>query len=154
MNTNSKAAAILLLLFGGMASALGFGVLSLILCAVGGGMGAIVIPLVIYAGVCFAEKHRDRFREIHSLNSAAFIGIAELPSVIVSGILLLVLICTVESKSFVDIAGDVICAAIAVFSGGVALLIMLGTIICSAVTACTRKKLSSQLSAAEEKTEV
>lgn len=154
MNKNSKAAAILLLLFGGMASALGFGALSLILGAVGGGMGAVVIPLVIYAGVRFAEKHRERFREIYSLNSAAFICIAELPSVLVSGILLLALMCTAEGDNFVDIAGDVICAALAAFSGGIALLIMLGTVICSVVTARTRKKLSSQLSSAEEKTEV
>lgn len=154
MNTNNKAIAVLLLLLCGMAMSLCFGVLCLMLGAVGGGMGAVLIPLVIYAGVHFAEKQRERFREAYNLNSAAFICIAELPSVIVSGVLYLLLLCSAEGGDLTDIAGEVICAALAVFSGGAALLIMIGTVICSIVTSRTRKKLSSQPDMAEENTEV
>lgn len=154
MNGNNKAVAVLLLLLCGMAMSLCFGVLCLMLCAVGGGIGAVLIPLVIYAGVRFAEKQRERFREVYNLNSAAFICIAELPSVIVSGVLYLLLLCSAEGGDLSEIADEMIGAALAVFSGSAALLIMIGTVICSIVTSRTRKKLSSQPDMAEENTEV
>ena len=154
MTSASKTAAVLQLLFGGIAMSLCFGILCLILCAVCGGIGAVAVPFVIYAGVRFAEKRRERFGKLYNMNSAAFICIAELPSVIVSLVLLLLLIYNAEGGDFTDIADDMICAALAAFSGGAALLIMLGTVICSIVTAHTRKKLSSQPKSAEETTEV
>lgn len=152
--SENKAIAVLQLFFGGMTATLFFGILSLMLWCVSGGLGAVLIPILVYFGVRFAEKWRERYKAAHSVGSALFILVSELPSVIVSGVLFLLLMGNSEGGDILDIAGELIGAAISAFWCGVALLIMLGTVICSIVIYHTRKKTLSQLTAAEETTEV
>lgn len=146
--------AVVLLFLCAMISVFGFGVLSLILFAAGGGIGAAAIPFVIYAGIRFAEKYREYFREHHRIGSAAFVVIAQLPSVLLSVVLFLLLTGSAGGGAIADIADELIGAMLAAFCGGTALLIMLGTVICSIVTYHTHKKILSQPRSAEETTEV
>lgn len=131
--SHNKVLAVLQLFLGGMLSALCFGILSLILYCLAGGLGAVLIPLVVYFGVRFAEKWRERFRDRHNIGSAVFIAMAELPSVLIGGVLFLLLMTNSKGGDLTDIVGELLGAAVSAFWGGAALLIMLGTAICSVV---------------------
>ena len=142
-----KVIALLILAFGGTMAIFILG----ILCFLGGGIALLLLPLIVYFAVSFAERLRTRYLNRYQVGCVCFVMVAELPSILAGGTGIALAFLAPRREDIVEAIGDYAASVLMFYWCGIALLITVGTIICAVAEHFACKKELKRLS---DRTEV